>query len=241
MNGVLPEDIRILDIAFVPDDFNARFACIGREYRYFFLRRDKDIGLMKEASKHLIGTHDFRNFCKLNVLATTNYVRTIRELEINEVEEMTFNPWLDEENREIEEEKTKNPFDQFYIRISADAFIWHQIRCIVTVLFNIGLSLDPPEVITDLLDVEKTPRRPGYHFADPRYLVLSDCYFKEDPFEKSDLEILYEHTKEPANCYSREIEDMLLSASVNGYMLRKRKPEKSKLRIARRESKLKFF
>lgn len=239
LNGVLPEEIRILDAAFVDDDFNARFNCIEREYRYFFLRKDMDIDLMRKASQDLVGKHDFRNFCKFNVMATTNYIRRINSIEIHEVHDVKFNPWFDEDGKRKE---VKNPFDQLYIKIRANAFLWHQIRCIVTILFNIGLKIDSPDAIKDLLDIEKNPRRPGYHFANPHYLVLSDCVFKEDPFEKKeDTDINdYDHTKDPMNAYSNKIEDLLLQTSMIGYMLRKRKPEKKKVKIPKRESKSSF-
>jgi hypothetical protein len=36
LNGVLPPDIRVLGWAAVPLDFNARFSCVGRTYKYYF-------------------------------------------------------------------------------------------------------------------------------------------------------------------------------------------------------------
>lgn len=111
LNGVLPEEIRITDAAFVDENFNARFDCKEREYRYFFLRRDKDVELMKQASKDLIGTHDFRNFCKLNVLATTNYTRTISNVEILEADDVVYDPWKGEII--AESEKVENPLTNF--------------------------------------------------------------------------------------------------------------------------------
>ena len=62
MNNCLPKDIRILGYAVVPDSFKARFDCVYREYKYFFDRGSLDIEKMREASKKLIGYHDFRNF-----------------------------------------------------------------------------------------------------------------------------------------------------------------------------------
>lgn len=75
-----------------------------------------------------------------------------------------------------------NPFDQYYIRIKSNAFLWHQIRCIVTILFQIGKGVDDESIIDDLLDIEKFKSRPGYPYADPRYLTLTDCVYDPDPF-----------------------------------------------------------
>ena len=38
INKCLPDDIRILAYADVPEDFDARFSCIFREYKYFFIK-----------------------------------------------------------------------------------------------------------------------------------------------------------------------------------------------------------
>ena len=37
INGVLPDDIRIIAWSEAPTDFNARFNCTNRTYKYFFL------------------------------------------------------------------------------------------------------------------------------------------------------------------------------------------------------------
>jgi tRNA pseudouridine38/39 synthase len=52
----------------------------------------------------------------------------------------------------------------------------------VTVLFNIGNGTDSVDIVSDLLDVEKMKARPGYPYADPRYLTLSDCVYDPEPF-----------------------------------------------------------
>ncbi len=81
LNGCLPRDIRICEIQVVPQKFNARFDCLSRMYKYFFVRNGMDVGNMREAAKHLIGTHDFRNFCKMDLDQTTNFVRTIVDVQ----------------------------------------------------------------------------------------------------------------------------------------------------------------
>jgi tRNA pseudouridine38/39 synthase len=48
----------------VPNHFDARFSCIYREYKYFFIQGDMDVSKIAKACKKLIGLHDFRNFCK---------------------------------------------------------------------------------------------------------------------------------------------------------------------------------
>lgn len=87
---------------------------------------------------------DFRNFCKMDVHnGVTNYTRNIQSASIqlcpNEVE------------------KEDKGYGMYYLQIKANAFIWHQIRCIMAILLLIGQENEQPDVITELLDVQKNP------------------------------------------------------------------------------------
>lgn len=45
-----------------------RFDARAREYKYFIVQDGSlDISAMREAAGHLVGEHDFRNFCKADV------------------------------------------------------------------------------------------------------------------------------------------------------------------------------
>ena len=94
LNGRLPDEIRVLDVAQVAADFDARKDCKQREYHYFFMRKNMDIEKMRRAAEKLKGSHDFRNFCKQNVMATTNFVRHIMEVTIAPVQEIKFDPFI---------------------------------------------------------------------------------------------------------------------------------------------------
>ena len=80
LNVQLPGDIRVLSVEQVQDDFHARYDAIGKTYRYIWSlnevhspfernysvhveRYKPNIDWMKEASVHLLGTHDFSSFC----------------------------------------------------------------------------------------------------------------------------------------------------------------------------------
>uniref|UniRef100_A0A8C4N5W7 Pseudouridine synthase I TruA alpha/beta domain-containing protein n=1 Tax=Eptatretus burgeri TaxID=7764 RepID=A0A8C4N5W7_EPTBU len=67
LNKVLPHDIRILSWAPVPPEFNARFSCLSRTYRYVFPRGQLDVHRMAAAAQLFEGTHDFRNFCRPDI------------------------------------------------------------------------------------------------------------------------------------------------------------------------------
>lgn len=49
-------------------------------------------------------------------------------------------------------------YTMYVATITGQAFLWHQIRCIMGVLFLIGEDKEKPEVILELLDVVKNPR-----------------------------------------------------------------------------------
>jgi len=62
--NVLPPDIRVLGWAPVEPGFSARFSCLGRTYKYLFFADGLDLAAMHDATQRLVGHHDFRNFCK---------------------------------------------------------------------------------------------------------------------------------------------------------------------------------
>lgn len=97
LNNALPGDIAIKDAIEVGADFHARFSVHKKSYRYkiynssvknaFLSRRagivkkPLDEKKMIEASKLLIGEHDFKGFCSSNT-STENFVRTIYDITI---------------------------------------------------------------------------------------------------------------------------------------------------------------
>ena len=57
------------------------------------------------------------------------------------------------------------------------AFLWHMVRCIMSLLFMVGQGQEQPEIITKLLDIERTPAKPQYQMAPELPLVLHQCGF----------------------------------------------------------------
>ncbi|KAJ6730673.1 PSEUDOURIDYLATE SYNTHASE [Salix viminalis] len=153
LNGVLPKDIRIVGWCPVSSDFSARFSCLSREYKYFFWGDNLNLSVMETAGKKLIGEHDFRNFCKMDALNVHTYRRNVMSFKISPCD-MRF------EGHQL-----------YAIKIKGRAFLWHQVRCIVAVLFMIGQGLESPEVIDALLDT-RTLRKPQYLMAPEIPLVL---------------------------------------------------------------------
>ncbi|KAI9272518.1 pseudouridine synthase [Sporodiniella umbellata] len=167
LNRMLPPDIRVLAWAPVPEDFSARFHCTSRTYKYFFSKGKMDIEKIRQGCKYFEGEHDFRNFCKMdpakNILS---YERRIVSMKVNPVEHTTS-------------ENVGDGSDFYEVELKGTAFLWHQVRFMMSVMFLVGQGLEPPETIRDLLDPTKVPSKPDFPMASDLPLVLYDCEFKD--------------------------------------------------------------
>ncbi|XP_075440278.1 tRNA pseudouridine(38/39) synthase [Ascaphus truei] len=168
LNRVLPPDIRVLSWAPVPPSFSARFSCRSRTYRYIFPRAQLDVARMDRAAQLLHGTHDFRNLCKMDVAnGVLNFTRTVLSARVGPLPETPG---------------ATGPYQLYQLQITGLAFLYHQVRCIMGVLFLIGQRREEPEVMKDLLDVHRNPRKPQYNMAVELPLVLYDCHFDDVPW-----------------------------------------------------------
>jgi tRNA pseudouridine38-40 synthase len=97
INGNLASDLRVFDVAVVPDDFHARHSATGKTYGYrivagsvmspFWLRyaiqesRDLDLGRMRQCATQFLGEHDWTAFSAAQSEVESR-VRTITQLDI---------------------------------------------------------------------------------------------------------------------------------------------------------------
>ncbi|NXF93584.1 PUS3 synthase, partial [Eubucco bourcierii] len=168
LNRVLPADIRVLAWAPVGPDFSARFSCLQRTYRYFFPCAGLDVALMNAAAQRFVGTHDFRNLCKMDVAnGVLTFQRTVRSAAV------TWAPAAGAGSSD-----PQDPFRLCQFEVTGQAFLYHQVRCMMAILFLIGQGMESPEVIDELLDVEKNPQKPQYSMAVEFPLVLYNCEFE---------------------------------------------------------------
>lgn len=223
LNRVLPDDIRVLAwCPNPPPGFDARFSCRERRYRYFFTQpafsptpgpfgfenrtgrgqgpREKyregwlDIEAMREAAKYYEGTHDFRNFCKLDTSKQIqNFERIIFRSDIEHVDPKA-NPLgyvtrpgfqsREDSSPDVDmtslDQSAETPPQVYSFTLYGSAFLWHQVRHMVAVLFLVGQGFEPPSIVPDLLDVNKNPRKPAYEMASDAPLVLWDCIFPDE-------------------------------------------------------------
>lgn len=123
------EDITILNVKKVNDDFHARFSCEKRYYIYKILNRPSrpiieqnrvwwvyhplDVDFMHKVAQNLIGKHDFSSF-RASECQAQSPIKTLDEISI-----------------------TKHG-DIIEIRINAKSFLHHQVRNIVGTLEMVG-------------------------------------------------------------------------------------------------------
>lgn len=220
LNRVLPPDIRVY--AWCPNppaDFSARFSCKERRYKYFFTNpcfapvpgssglynpsaltgetrmREGwlDTKAMQEGCDRLVGLHDFRNFCKIDASKQlTNFKRRIFHASIDEVSPLSV-PSFVQHNALTSPSSAGEP-KMYAFTLHGSAFLWHQVRSIISILFLIGQGLEKPSLVTDLLDVDTNPTRPHYEMASDAPLVLWDCIFPhaEEVQSSEEREIGYE-------------------------------------------------
>lgn len=113
---------------------------------------------MRIACKYLECEGDFRNLCKMDVQnGVTNYRRQIEKAEIISMQSESEQTKRIVNNYYVKNDDV-NGYEMFYLEIKADSFLWHQIRCIMAILLLVGTEREQPDVILELLDVEKNPR-----------------------------------------------------------------------------------
>lgn len=128
INSELPQTIWAWAHAEVPPDFDARRDAVSRNYRYVMSGKDYDISKIREASKLLVGTHDFSNFSKTN--GDKGTVRTIERIDIR-----------------VDGEFSK-------IDVVGNSFLWNMVRKIVTALSMIGTGVRDGDWLLQLLNPE---------------------------------------------------------------------------------------
>lgn len=176
LNRVLPPTIRVLAWSPVSPDFSARFNCKHRHYKYFFTAHDLDIVPMQRAATALVGEHDFRNLSKLDpAKQITDFRRRIMRADIG--------PLVSGQGENA----------VYVLDLVGSAFLYHQVRHIMAILFLVGAGLESPSIVPTLMNVDgsehspnptETPlpivdRKPEYQMADALPLVLWDCAFAD--------------------------------------------------------------
>ena len=206
LNRVLPHDIRVLAwCPDPPTDFSARYDCKERQYRYYFTnpayvpmptpsssgggggksRAYLDIAAMRAAASKYEGLHDFRNLCKIDATKQLKtFARRIFSARIQTVggEQdvaafLTRPPFRAADGAASRVDPPRAMPELYYLEVRGSAFLYHQVRHLMAVLFLVGQGYEQPSIVDELLDIDRTPAKPVYEMASEIPLVLWDCIY----------------------------------------------------------------
>ena len=153
INLQLPPDLWCSAYAVVPEQFHPRYDAKSRTYRYFFSEVPKKTGEMNKASQHFLGIHDFSHFARVR---DKNPERNILAIRIGGEDGFAF------------------------LEVTAESFLWHQVRCMATALLRVGNSeAEPDSIVLSLRGKPDKPLSP----APAEGLVLwdTDCGLSWSP------------------------------------------------------------
>ena len=165
LNKLLPDDIYIKTLEKVSDDFHARFDIKKKEYIYkinmgeynpiekdyvYQFNKQLNIDKMKEASRYLLGEHNFKSFTKTDE-EKDDYVRTIYDIEYIVKD------------------------DTLTIKFVGSGFLRYMIRNIVGLLVEVGQEKVNPDVAKTILDSQD--RTKAFKTFSPNGLYLNQVYY----------------------------------------------------------------
>lgn len=164
LNGILPPEIRVLDLSSAPPSFHARFSAKGKCYTYrltlgpvqpphwrhfsWHIPWKIDLPSMERAASYLIGEHNFSAFTNESVSKDAkDLVRNLQRID--------FVPW------------------EFgtVIEFEGNGFLYKMVRNIVGTLVEVGSSKRKPEEIEAILASQD--RKKAGQAAPPLGLFLS--------------------------------------------------------------------
>lgn len=169
LGRLLPEDVRVRDVARAPAGFDARFSALRRHYEYRLTTapygvepqqarfvtpwpRPLDVDAMQAGSRELQGLNDFAAFCRPRQGATT--IRDLQRLE-----------W-------------ERDGDAITAYVTADAFCWSMVRSLVGALLAVGEGRREPRWCAGLLAADR--RSSDFATAPARGLTLVGVDYPPD-------------------------------------------------------------
>lgn len=168
MNSNLPDDIHVIEVRQVNDDFHARYNVKSKTYQYIIntneynpLERNYvfqynyklDIDKMNEAIKYFLGEHDFRAFVTDNK-EKENCIRKITKASI------------------------KEDHGKIIITFTGNGFLRYQVRNMVGILIKIGEGKLNPSEVKKIIDSKdrtkagKTAPAEGLYLVEVRYKTM---------------------------------------------------------------------
>lgn len=168
INSFLPDDIKVISVKYMSDDFHARFSVLEKRYSYFIKIDDFsvfdrnyfgyypsiDIDKMNTTIKVLEGTHNFKGFCSSKINELKDTTRTIYKAEI-----ISHNGYIE-------------------IKFHGDGFLRYQVRKMVGSLIEVGLGKLSKVDFIDIIN--KQDPKLSNKMALAQGLYLMEVIYKED-------------------------------------------------------------
>lgn len=167
VNHLLPPGVAVQGASQVDDTFHARFSAVSRTYRYLFycasarnpltpqmtwVHYPVNLAAMLEASRLLLGEHDFSAFRAAQCQAASP-VRTLHSIDLIQGEGYAS------------------------FQIHGNAFLHHMVRNIMGCLFEVGLGRKPASWVAQVL--ESKDRTQAARTYPPDGLVLWDVEYPQ--------------------------------------------------------------
>lgn len=165
LQSQLPNDIVILEVTDMPDDFHPIYSAKQKRYRYVILNRQVadpffnkyawwifetlDADRMNEAAQLLLGKHDFRSF-ESNYPNKATSVRTVNEITIQRTSGWPV--W----NAFGSSTMTNSNSEPHFITLDivADGFLYNMVRAITGTLVEVGRNKWASEDVTRILEAQ---------------------------------------------------------------------------------------
>ena len=166
LNANLPPDVAVKSVQVAEPGFHPRFDALRRQYRYqIYYRsfrdplRDRyswrvwpsvDLLMLEQVAGYLIGKHDFKSFGTPPKQGQSS-IRTVFDAR-----------WHAED-------------DMLFFEITANAFLYHMVRRLVSYQIEVGQGKNTPESVVPLLEGKRGKMVQG--LAPPNGLYLAGVYY----------------------------------------------------------------
>ena len=146
LNHYLPQDMAVRSCQRVGEDFHARYSCKGKEYCYeiwnhpvrepFLAGRALhywypiDEGLLDQAARYYLGSHDFSSFCTLDKRERGDLTRRVFT------------------------SRVERRGDLVVFTVGADGFLYNMVRIMVGTLLRVQQGKFSPEDIPGILEAK---------------------------------------------------------------------------------------
>ena len=168
LNAHLPRDVAMVEVNTVASDFEAQFHCLYRRYLYRMrvvrdephglainrhrvlpIFRHFDLAAMQDATRHLLGRHDFATF------ATQESRTTVRTVHLCDL---------------------RSEGGELRLHIAGDGFLRNMVRTVVGTLLWVGKGKLEPGAVAEIL-ASRDRRRAG-HNVGPQGLYFVEAGYQ---------------------------------------------------------------